>query len=73
MGTIFRLFVSWCFVMIGHGMWASTMSPHWAGPDAWNLFSAGFFWSAAAILAWDVIGTARDWWVAAKGRWLTSA
>lgn len=73
MGTVLRLMAGWFFVMLGYSMWSSTMSPYWAGHDAWNLFGAGFFWFAVAVSAWDMAGTARDVWRAARARRVTAA
>jgi hypothetical protein len=44
--------------MLGLSMWQSTLSPYWAGSDAWSLIGAGVFWFAlAAFLAyvWDLV------------------
>jgi hypothetical protein len=72
MRTIARLVVGWFFVLVAYGMWENTMSPYWAGADAWNLFAAGFFWLVVALSAYDMLGTVRDFWVAQRARRFTS-
>ncbi len=72
MGTIFRLMAGWFFVLLGYDMWSSTMSPYWAGHDAWNLFGAGFFWFALALSTYDTVSEARDLWRAVRAGVTTS-
>ena len=68
MGTVFRLLVGFFFVSLGYDMWSSTMSPYWAGHDAWNLFGAGFFWFALALWSYDLLSELRDLWRAVRAR-----
>ena len=72
MGNIVRLLAGFFFVSLGYDAWSSTMSPHWAGHDAWNLFGAGFFWSMLALWTYDIVMTARELWASLRARRATT-